>query len=312
MQSWPEAFADGDSPQPLVATVQIADPQVAALSAPEVILEQDPRESRRMRGTFQVIAGPREDATLVEVRLDDASEVVIIEVAAASDEPPPTPTRLMFSQSSYRVRPERPKTLVLMAPNDLVAAAGNTVTLTTTHDTIRVPANVHLQFREAGDGRAWFEAEVEATVDAGVRGRVRASLGIQAASCTVNSSENEGRNPFDFHVVDQEPRYASQGRADWIHPKGLRTLVIFARHRSLRPYFGERMERQNDMQCRMLIAEIIASELALLTLTEADRLAGGGIPRDAHTYTARLKELTSTFLPLAHSVLVPEVVGRTK
>jgi hypothetical protein len=310
VQSWPEAFAEGVEPEPWVATVRIDDGQVATISTHEVVLEHDARELRRRRGTFQVTAGAREDATLVEVRLGDVAEAVIVEVAAASEPPSTEPTRLMFAQAAYRVRPDRPKTLVLMAPRDLIAVAGATTTLTTTHDDITVPASLELQFREAADGRAWYEAELEVTVPAGVHGRVRAGLGNQAAACTVSSSEHEGRNPFDFKIVDQEPRYGSQGRADWIHPKGVRTLQIFAGHRSLRPYFGDRMERQSDLPCRILIAEILASELALLTLTEADRIAGGGTTRDAHTYTARLKELASSYLPTAHSALVPEIAER--
>ena len=104
IHSWPEAWADDEPPpESWTATIYIADEGVASLSATEVALMPDPRDPRRKRGVFQVTAGTTEDATLVEVRLGGASEVVELEIAA-EDATVPSPTRLMFSQTSYHVR----------------------------------------------------------------------------------------------------------------------------------------------------------------------------------------------------------------
>lgn len=311
IQSWPEAFTV--APDPWAATVRIDDDQVASLSATEVALEQDLRMPQRRQATFQVTAGTREDATLVEVRLGDVAEVVIVEVAVTKPAPLVEPTRLMFAQTAYRVRPDRPKVLIVMAPRSLVETAGASVALTSTHDEIKLPEVVELQLCTASDdaGKSWYEAEFEISVAAGVHGRVRASLGGQAASCGVHSSEHEGQSPFEFQIAAEEPRYLGQGRAKWMYPKGVRTLQILARQQSLLPYFGERLEKQEDMVCRMLIAEILASEIALFALGEADKQARGELSRDAETYSFKFRELTSTFLTVAHRVLVPEMSGKS-
>lgn len=65
------------------------------------------------------------------------------------------------------------------------------------------------------------------------------------------------------------------------------------------------------MVCRMLIAEILASEIALFALGEADKQARGELSRDAETYSFKFRELTSTFLTVAHRVLVPEMSGKS-
>jgi hypothetical protein len=309
VHAWPEAWGD-DLPEPWTATVVIADEGVATLSATEVQLEPDPRETRRRRGVFQVTAGTIEDATLIEVRLGGTSEIVEVEVAAEDTTPPPTPTRLMFSQASYRARPTRPKTLVLMAPVESVAHAGTAeVRLTTTHEEIRVPKTVALDLRDAGDGRRWYETEVAALVATATSGRVRAALGDEAAVCQVSAVEDKGRLAFEIDPLDELPRYASQGRADWSWPKGVRTLRIFAKHPSLFPYFGEHLDHQESREARIMLAEVVANELAMWTLAEADVKAAGGLSRDAQTYRSRLKEISTEYLTVAHRSLVPEMAG---
>jgi len=304
---WPEAWGD-DVPEPWTATVVIADEAVATLSASEVQLEPDPRETRRRRGVFQITAGTVEDATLIEVRLGASSEIVEVEVAAEDTTPPPTPTRLAFSQASYRAHPGKPKVLVLMAPIESVVRGGTAeARLTTTHQEIRVPEAVALELRDAGDGRRWYETEVAAVAASAVSGRVRAALGDQAAVCQVNAAEDRGHLAFAIDVLDEPPRYDSQGRADWSWPKGVRTLRVFAHHPSLAPYFGEHLSNQESREARILLAEVVANELAIWTLAEADGKAVGALSRDAHTYSTRLKEIASEYLPVAHRSLVPEM-----
>ena len=306
---WPEAWPDGEAPDPPVVRLNIDDAEVAALSATEVLLDRDPREERRLRANFEVTAGLREDATLIEVQLGGMSEVVVVEVAQREEPPTPTPTRLMFSHSSYRVRPGKPKTLVLMAPKSLCETAGSTVGLTSTRNDIAVPESVEMVFRTAEDGRAWFEGELAITLPAGVRGRVRATLSDQVAVCNVSSSEDEQHNPFGFDLLAEDHRYPSEGRARWRFPKGQRRLGIFTQHKSLKPYFGARMEHQETLECRLLIAEVLATEVALLALATADRAGGGALTRDVHAYTSRLNEQLTAYLPIAHRILVPEFAG---
>jgi len=308
IHAWPEAWGD-TPPESWTASITIADEEVATVSAVEVPLEPDPRDERRRRGGFQVTAGTLEDATVLEVRVGPESEIVEIAVAAP-DTTPVTPTRLVFAHSSYRAHPGRPKTLVLMAPESSVEAAGGPVVhLTSTQADIEVPADVTLELRDAGDGRRWFEGEISCVLAGPVSGRVRAQLGSEAAVCSVASAEDRGRLGFEVEPVDDLPRYASQGRADWAYPKGIRTLRIFARHPSLVPYFGEHLAGQDSREARLLLAEIVATELALWTLAEADEKAAGALSRDAHTFTARLKETANDFLAVAHACLVPELSG---
>lgn len=308
VHAWPEAWGD-EQPETWAATIVIADESVATLSVTEVALEPDPREPRRRRGVFQVTAGTLEDATLVEVRLASTSEIVEVEVASEDTVPTPTPTRLMFSQSSYRAHPGKPKTLVLMAPVDSVAQAGTVeVRLTTTHDDIRVPKIAALELRDTGDGRHWYEAEISAVAATSASGRVRAALGDQAAVCQVSASDDQGRLPFDIDVRDEAPRYDSQGRAEWSLPKGVLTLRVFARHPSLAPYFGERLDHQDSREARIMLAEVVANELATYTLLETDRETKGALLRDARTFSTRLKEIAAEYLPVAHHSLVPEMM----
>jgi hypothetical protein len=310
VQSWPESFADTARPEVWVAEVELADQDVVELSTKDVLLEPDPKNPERRRGSFQVTAVGPEDATLVEIRLGGLSEIVIVDVAAAKDEPVPAPTRLMFAQSTYRIRPGQTKRLTLMAPTDLTTAHGLTVALTTTRPEITVPDKIQMHPRQSDDGRSWCEADLDLTLPEGVSGRVRASLGPQAATCQVSFSEPEGHTPFQFILADEAPRYDSQGRADWILPKGVLTLKVFAGHRSLRPYFGDRMEHQEELACRILIAEVLATEVALRTMRRALRPGGEEGPVDAQAFTNRLKELQTRYLRIAHEVLVPEIVGR--
>ncbi len=307
VHAWPEAWTEGQ-PEPWTATVTVADEAVVTASATELQLEPDPREPRRRRGVFQVTAGTVEDATLIEVRLGGSSEIVEVEVAAEDAVLPAIPPRLMFSQGSYRAHTGKPKTLVLMAPEEAVLVAGTAdVQMTTTHEEISVPAVVTLELRDGGDGRRWYEQDVRAVLLGAVAGRVRAALGKQAASCQLSAAEDQGRLPFEIEVSDDVPRYESQGRADWISPKGRLTLLVFARHPSLAPYFGERLSNQTSREARMMLAEVVATELATRTLLEGDKKAGGAFSRDAYTFSARLKEIASQYLPIAHRSLVPEM-----
>jgi hypothetical protein len=305
IHSWPEAWVS-EPPEPWTATIYIADEGVASLSATEVQLEPDPRDARRRRGVVQVTAGTIEDATLIEVRLGGLSEIVEVEVAA-EDATVLMPTRLMFSQSSYRARLTKPKHIVLMAPVTSVDRAGTQeVKLTTTHEEISVPETATLELRDAGDGRRWYETEFSALTTTAANGRVRATLGDEAAVCAVSTAEDEGQLPFDIDPQPELPRYGSQGRADWISPKGVRTLRIFAYHPSLRPYFGERLVNQDSREARMMLAEVVAHELAMWTLAQADLKAAGGLSRDAQTYRSRLNEIANEYLTVAHRSLVPE------
>ena len=308
IHAWPEAWGD-TPPDPWTATIVIADEEVASLSATDVPLEPDPRDDRRRRGAFQVTAGALEDATVIEVRLGTESEIVELAVAA-EDTAPVMPARLTFSQGSYRAHPGKPKTLVLMAPEASVAAAGSpTVRLTSTHQDIGVPGSVELELRDAGDGRRWWEGEAVCLLASPASGRVRAALGSEAAVCSVAAAEDRGRLAFKFEPVDELPRYGSQGRANWTQPKGVQTLRVFARHPSLLPYFGEHLAKQDSIEARLLLAEIVASELALLTLSEADAKTDNALSRDVHTYTARFKETSNDYLAVAHECLVPERNG---
>jgi hypothetical protein len=309
IQTWPESWGE-DQPDIWLATIAIADPGVATISASEVQLEPDPRVPGRRRGVFQVTAGAIEDATLVEVRLGGNSEIVTVEVAAEDTASPPTPTRLMFSHSSYRARLNTPKKLVLMAPVSLVERAGGSeAKFTTTHLDIQVPGGALLELRDAGDGRRWYETEVSALVVTATSGRVRAALGDEAAVCQVHLAEDKGQLGFDIELRDELPRYGSQGRADWSWPKGVRTLRVFTRHASLLPYFGDQLRAQDSREARIVMAEVVANEVAMWTLADADTKSGGGVSRDAETYRSRLKEIATEFLVIAHRSLVPEMAG---
>ena len=59
----------------------------------------------------------------------------------------------------------------------------------------------------------------------------------------------------------------------------------------------------------MLLAEIVASELALWTLAEADAKSDNALSKDVHTFSSRLKEVSNDYLAVAHRCLVPEMSG---
>jgi hypothetical protein len=308
VQSWPEAFGEDPPPEPWVASLRVDDEMVATLPEGEVSLELDPRDPSRRRGAFEVHAGAGEDVTMVDIRLGTASEVAVIEVAAASEEPPVAPNRLMFANGSCRVPPNRPKRLILMAPPELVGKAGPLARLTVTHEAVTIPAQARLEYRQADDGRSWYEAEIEVSMPAGLTARLRASLGGQIASCALASAGAAGRVPFQFLLSDDDPpRYDAQGRAEWIHPHGVPTLKIFTRHRSLRPAFGERMEHQEELTCRLLIAEVLASEIALHTIRESRAQLAGSSREAAELFGSRFKEQQTRYLRVAYGVLAPEL-----
>jgi transposase InsO family protein len=132
-------------------------------------------------------------------------------------------------------------------------------------------------------------------------------LADQAAVCSVSSTDDRGKNLFSFDVIDQAPHYPSEGRARWAYPKGVKTLHILGRHPLLQRYFGERLRNQDGLECRLLIAEILADELAAEMLIEQERRAGGqGLQTDAAAYRSRRKTIADELLPIAHRVVVGE------
>lgn len=306
--AWPEAHDSGLVPTPPEATVKVALPEVAKVAPGEVVLTQDPRQPRRLRGTVRIQAQDRLDATTVEVRLGAYAAEAIIEVVDPEPPLPVTvPARLQFHQKAYSMRVGKRRRLLVWAPDELIAAAGDTLVVRSGGG-LTCPDRVTFEPVEAETGERWHEAvvEVEATAEGAVK--VRAEIGGQVGTVTVTVTDPEGQNPFNFELVTRAPKYASAGRAEWASPGGVRTLTILAGHPSLRRYFGPKLENQDLIECRVLVAELLADALAVDLLDKEEQKSGPAVRLfpDAMAFETRRREYASKFLTVAHQVLVAE------
>lgn len=305
--AWPEAHEAGMVPDPPVATVNVSLPEVATVATDSVTLTVDKREPRRLRGTVRVTAQDRLDATTIEVRLGAYAAYAVIEVV--EPEPPlpaDPPTRLQFHQKAYSMRVGRRRRLLVWAPDDLIAVAGTDLVVRGNGVSLRCPSTAVFEPVETESSEKWQEAVVEVEGLEAAVAKVRAEIGGQLATVSVTLTDPEGQNPFDFELSSRAPRYPSAGRAEWASPGGVRKLTILAGHPSLKRYFGAKLENQDDIECRVLVAEILADALAVDLLMREEKSIGAGLFPDANAFDTRRRTQADTLLTVAHRVLVAE------
>jgi hypothetical protein len=304
--AWPEAHVD--PVETAVVTLRIEPPAIATLSTDTITLKQDARQPRRLRGTVKLKALDIADATTLDARMGPYSDQAVIEVVEPE---PPTPidvpTRLVFERPAYSFSVGRRRRLMLWGPNDLIAAAGPIAQVRSTVSHLMHPQEVTLEKVQAEDGSTWYQAEIELTSDRAGLGKVRAQLGAQVAVTQITVNDPEGDNPFAFDLKPDAPAYDSQGRAEWMQkPGGGRVLLILCGHPSLQRYFGPNQENQGNVECRVLIAEVLAEELAVDLLKRKEKRDGSGLFPGIHTFDSERREYESKFLKLAHEWIAPE------
>jgi hypothetical protein len=312
--AWPECHEEGAVADPPIATVRSALPEIATVASSHVALTPDRREPRRLRGTFRVAAQDRLDATTIEVTLGTYSAQAIVEVVEVGDPLPVNPPeRLLFRQDAYTMRVARRRRLILWAPNQLVErvqADGSSLSPAVFKNTAALTCSDTGPFEEVetDDGHTWYQAEIEVEGTETCVAKVRAEFGGQLAITRVSVTDPESQNPFDFDLDKRGLEYETAGRAQWTTVTGRRKLIIYAGCPSLRRYFGADLEHQDDVVCRVLIAEVLADELAMdLLKREEGKTAGTQLFPDLHSLDARRRMYASKFLEAAHEVLVPDV-----
>ncbi|HEV2035794.1 MAG TPA: ATP-binding protein [Candidatus Dormibacteraeota bacterium] len=307
--AWPEAHEEGAVGDSRVATVRVALPEVAVVATSTIPLAMDKRQPRRLRGTVKVTAQDLLDATTLEVTLGRYSAEAIIDVVEAKDPlPVEAPPRLVFRQEAYSMRVGRRRRLILWAPNELFGTATNKAVIHITTSSLRLLNVAPFEPVETDGGASWYQAEVEVEGAEACKAKVRAEFGGQIAIARVDVTDPEGQNPFDIELREKSPAYPTSGRAELQTIAGVRKLLIWTGHASLARYFGPKMVNQESAICRVLIAEVVADELASDLLSKEEKRVGGATElfSDVHTFESRRRARTHEFLTLAHEVLVPE------
>jgi hypothetical protein len=313
--AWPEVHESGAVPDPPTARIKVHLPEIATAENAGVALVPDKRQPRRLRGTVKVTAQDRLDATTIEISLGAYSAEAIIEVVEPiAPEPQEPPDRLTFRQDTYSMRVGRRRRLVLWAPNGVVGAAAATSppglhpTMRTNVSAMKLGEPSLFEQVHTDDGQSWQQAEIEVFASEACVAKVWAEFAGQLALTRVNVTDPDGQNPFDFDLTNRTPQYDSEGRAEWATVMGKRKLRICAGHPSLSRYFGPELEHQDEQSCRMLIAEVLADELAIDLLKREEKGRGGNqLFPDSHAFDVRRRDYASKFLKAAHEALIPDV-----
>lgn len=220
--------------------------------------------------TIPVTGRAVEGASTVEVRVAGMTAEATVIVLDRPDKPlPEPPSSLEFEHAKASVAPQRARNLLLRAPLESgifdveVAAFG-----------VPVGHPSRVQLHAESDGR-WLEAvvRVEARKALG-EVEVIASAGEEhTAACAVTVKEpSVGGGPdIEFELVDRE----GVERASLVpEAQGLLKVTVYGRHPAVRPVVGKhketpkpRFEHEDSAQGRVLLAEIIASELAQYFVT---------------------------------------------
>jgi hypothetical protein len=220
--------------------------------------------------TLTVTGGGKEGESTVEARVGGVTAEGTVIVVDRPDKPlPEPPTTLEFEHAKASVAPQRARNLLLRAPLESgvfdveIAAIGVPVG----HPTL-------VQMHPEKDGR-WLQSvvRVEARKATGEVEMIAAVSDGLKASCKVTVKEpTAGGGPdIDFELVDRD----GLERASLMpEAGGLLKVTVYGRHPAVRPVVGKhkekptpRFDHEDSPQGRVLLSEILSSELAQYFIT---------------------------------------------
>ena len=279
-----------------------ADPEhCVELSGPNVTLRPDKKLERRLTGTFTV-AGKAEGSAIIEVTVPGlASAIATVELIEPEIVlPPPAPLTFEFERPSYRVAAGKSKRLLLLAPRAAVERHGAAVTVSSSDMRAVLVRHGSVELEPSPDGD-WYQTVVETEGrQHGAKATITARCGsgpLKAETTVEVRRDQSGPTPpeIKFAALQSQVR----GLFETAESTGAVTITVNAAHPGVRRYFGPPPEfkRQDSLEARLMIAEIVADLTVLDTLRK--QLKQQPIPID-QAYIRRYRMLHE-LLPLCHA-----------
>jgi hypothetical protein len=249
-----------------------------------------------------------DESTIITAELGDRKADALIEVRSERlivEDEVEAPDTLKFEQASYRVGWQREKSLMLLAPSELVEADGTRVHASSSDPgvVVRTPSVQLSEDAEHGFYRGSVRVQARTLNATSV---VTARLGDVAATALVAVTRREEGLNYRVRLVDED--YGINRAIIETEPDGdgheIRVIKIAGRHPALRPYLQEGFVGQNTPICRGLLSEIVADATARVVVSELYRLRRGTEVFDVDRfYREHYKRLTK-FLPRFQRILV--------
>lgn len=285
----------GDSVQIECLTSEI---QVDRRFAP---LESHPNQEGVLRATWSVKALDETAATGFRARVGPIVGESMIAVIRSEADRYAGLEHFEFQRKRYRIRAGSRKRIRLLAPLDLVGAAGRRFSVELEGSGYRVSGATELEAKE-NLGVAMADISVSVTRDDAQPGKLIARLGDHVAQTEVVATPPEGAGiTIKLEDVDH-------GAYRYRWKKNV--LEIAARHASLARYLGPNSEQfpgQEERHFRVLIAEIVADAVCSELLRHNIQANPADYENaDWDLFYHEFSEYMSTFLPKAHALVVPD------
>lgn len=289
-------------------TVEVDPEGVVELLTPEVVLGSHSRREDVLVGQVRVRPKLAGESTIITAKVAGRAAHALIEVRpprVVVEEPILQPDTLKFERPSYRVAWTRKKELVLVAPAEIVAAAGSTSVEISSSDpgVVVKTQRVNLAY---DDSVEYYRARVQ------VEGRVldaaaviSARLGETLVTAHVKVVRKEEGPDFAIRIVPEEwGAFRAIQDDEEIDGRLLKLIKIAGRHPALAPALGDNFEGQDTPIVRGMIAEIVADLAARLVVTELFRSRRNTEAFDADRFYREHYKRVTRFLPRFQKLLV--------
>jgi hypothetical protein len=249
----------------------------------------------------------KEESVFIEVRYDGYDVLLLVKVVEPPL-PPVLPEGLSFDKSLYHLKFNEEKALTLWLKADSkIADDGLIATIASDHPQIVVRAGGKCKLREI-NVPGIFIGKCKVT---GRQLKAKANL----------TAHVEGFNPAQTQAVVEEHKFSSgieirPDEEDFVSLRykwepdedSPRTLIIGAKHPSIRRYLGKPMDGEypgiNSPLYHTVLAEVIAEAFAFKILRKYFARQGEGGRLDFDTANSRYHREFSHFLSVAHKDLV--------
>lgn len=291
-------------------TIEVeVDPEgvIELLDTSPIPLVDHPRREDCMIARIHVRPLIEDEETLLTVRCGDAETIASIEVRPEREIPDPVPpTRLEFERTRYQLAQGKLRWLVVRAPIEVINAADTTSVRVTSSDSgiVVLGGSVKLEFDEdllCFVGRVQVDPRV-----LGAKGMLTAKLGGAEATCEVVVAQRDGEGPRLVIKIEDD----AQGRYRAYVERGseLTTIKIMGGHSAIKRYLGPGPEfpHQDTPTARLIIAEIVAGEAALLVMERKYRTAGD---LDVNGFYAEHLLYLERYLARCHKTMLVEPGG---
>jgi len=274
---------------------------VEVIGGPQVQLGQHRSRPDLMTGQIQLRPLAEQEAILT-VTLGSESKAVLLQVEPERiiEEIPLTPVgRLSFERDKYRVACTKKKALRVFATLEEVAEHGNAVRVASSD--AGVLARQHYLTLSLDEELEQFVGEI--TVEGrklASKSTIVARLGDISASTVVYVAKEEAGPSLHIQVVDEE-----QGNYRAIVDREAIPLSIriMGRHPVMRRFRGPDHSGDDSPATQVLIAEIVADQIARIIIERKYPITMSGEPLDAARFYAEHYRYLSKYLDRCHRLM---------